>query len=336
MKTYFVLFVTILLFSGFSNLLIANEPPGKLVDASLFDATLQSQINKSNALIEKGNQLWSEAYGLDVKIEMLKSEYKFSKATKLTKKKDRLLGQSSNYFKGGHKGHFKMLEKALEASLSGKNADQAREGLMDSKSLFKKAQKARLSAQNRATDEETVVLFMEAATLEKEALTLMEKSLNPDLVANNTAGSETKTKQEEVFVPAIQPTVTAAPVPVPVVAPVVVSVPVVAPQPPVPIVEKPAVKVVNTAISKVFFSIQILADRNKATSAAISKVYSGSMPIIHVNSDGWHRYMVGKFNNLEEAKKKMSSEGIKGFIVAYNGDNRIPVQEAVELFKNTM
>lgn len=347
MKTSFILSLMFCFLSGFSSLLVAKEPPGKIVDASLFDVALQAKINKSNSLIEKGNQLWSEAYALDFEIEMLKSEYRFTKAKKLVKKKDRLLVQASNNYKGGHNGHYKILKQALEASLSSKNGDQAREGLMDGASLFKKAKKVRLSAQNRATDEESVALYQDAVNLENEALTLMEKSLNINFIADNVTAVATPSYQEEAFVPAIQPTAT--PVAVPVVPPVVVPTPVVVPpvpvvvpptpvitQPPVPVVTEPIVKVVDKAPSKVYFSIQILADRNKPTSGAVSNVYSGSLPIIHIYSDGWHRYMVGKFNNVAEAKQKMASEGIKGFIVAYNGDNRIPVQEAVELLKNAM
>jgi hypothetical protein len=331
MKTKCFLFLTILFLSGFSGLLIANEPPGKIIDPTLFDAAKQNQIRKSNLLIEKGNQIWSEANNLNSEIEKLKAEFKFAKARKVERKRDRLFMQASNYYKDGHKGQFKVLEQGLQESLKAADSNEAREGLMDGGSLFKNAKKVRLSAQNRATDDETVKLYYDAANLEKQALNLME-----GFFKSNLAADATKSYQEEVFVPVIQPPVPVVPAaPVAVIPAPVVVPPIVVPVAPVQVAESPK-PASNKVPGKIFFSIQILADRNKPADAVISKVYKGSQPIIHIEGDGWHRFMVGKFSSVADARKAMTSEGIKGFVVAYNGEKRIPVQEAVELLNNTM
>jgi hypothetical protein len=336
MKTKCFLFLTILFLSGFSGLLVANEPPGKIIDPSRFDAASQNKIKKSNVLIEKGNQIWAEANGLNAEIELLKSEFKFAKARKVERKRDRLYMQASNYYKDGHKGQYKILELELQESLKTRDSNEAREGLMDGESLFKNARKVRLSAQNRATDDETVKLYYDAAILEKQALDLMEGFFKSELAAGGSSdvvaeNSDTKSHQEEVFVPVIQPPVPPATV---IAAPVVVP-PIVVPAAPAKDAVEPKLAS-NKEQPKVFFSIQILADRTKTDDAVVRKVYKGSQPIIHIEGDGWHRFMVGKFSSVADARKAMTSEGIKGFVVAYNGEKRIPVQEAVELLKKTM
>lgn len=85
--------------------------------------------------------------------------------------------------------------------------------------------------------------------------------------------------------------------------------------------------------SPVFLSIQFLADKQKASNEKLAQAYQGELEIIEMEGDGWFRYSVGKFTDVETARSKMKSEGIKGFIVAYNENKRISVREAMDLLK---
>lgn len=347
MKIKSIFSLTLILLYGFTNQAFGNEPPGKILDATLFSASSQKQINKSNALIEKGNQIWLQAYGYNAEIEMLKSEFRFSKAKKVSKKQERLFLQASNYFRDGHKGHYQTLEKELRESLKTNGSDVAREGLMDGEGLYKKARKVRMNAQNRSNDKETVTLFYDAISLENQSISVMEKFFIPTGVSEklladkmaiteslNTGNADLLSFQEKKFIPAIQPPAPVIAAPPVLVVPEPVLVKEALPAPVAMAVNEPKVKPLEKELPGLFFSIQILADKKEAPAAAVSKVYSGSLPVIHLVGDGWHRYMVGRFRSLPDARQAMTDESIKGFIVAYNGDTRIPVQEAVELSKN--
>ncbi len=83
----------------------------------------------------------------------------------------------------------------------------------------------------------------------------------------------------------------------------------------------------------IFLTIQIMADKKKATYEQISSVYDGSKKVIEMTVNDWYKYSIGKYQSIEKAKADMKSENIKGFIVAYNKNERISVKEAVTLLK---
>lgn len=347
----FVFFICLLV--GLTHSIFGIEPPGKIIDVSQFDAAGQEKLNKANALIEKGNQFWKQAHDLDGELEMLKSEFRFGKSQKLEKKKERLLLQAANYYRDGHKSQYKVLEKTLQSNIREQDSNEAREALMDGEGLYKKARKARLNAENRFSKEKTVELIYEAVDLENQALSVMERKFYAHGITiepshsievakiDNSLKSEPISFTEEKFVPVIsaQPEA-AATIAIPVETPQVIAPVAIVESPPavVPVIEEPDPEKKTAPAPKespkLFFSIQIMADRSEASQAAISRVYSGDLPVIHMIGDGWHRYMVGRFKTLAEARQSMTSEGIKGFIVAYNGETRITVQEAVDLSKN--
>ncbi len=103
----------------------------------------------------------------------------------------------------------------------------------------------------------------------------------------------------------------------------------------IPVIEEVETPVIVEEVedqnTDVFLSIQILADKQKASTAQITQAYSGNLDVIEKIGNGWYRYSVGKFTNIDTAKETMKNEGIKGFIVAYNVDDRISVKEAIEL-----
>ncbi len=106
-----------------------------------------------------------------------------------------------------------------------------------------------------------------------------------------------------------------------------------------PVVESPQETITEPVVIEettpvnpdVFLTIQILADKKQATAAQLSSLYNGDNEVIEMNVNDWYKYSVGKFQDLDKAKANMKAEGIKGFIVAYNKNQRISVKEAVTL-----
>ncbi|TRX64255.1 hypothetical protein [Carboxylicivirga sp. M1479] len=84
-------------------------------------------------------------------------------------------------------------------------------------------------------------------------------------------------------------------------------------------------------VMDIFLTIQFMADKKPASTEQIESLYSGSKEIIEMNINNWFKYSVGKYQDLEKAKAEMKAENIKGFIVAYNKNQRISVKEAVSL-----
>jgi hypothetical protein len=82
---------------------------------------------------------------------------------------------------------------------------------------------------------------------------------------------------------------------------------------------------------KVYFTIQVMADKKRATVAQQKMVYKGTRSVIENKGDGWFRYSVGEFDSYEQASQTMKSEGVKGYVVAYKGQQRISVAEAKKL-----
>ena len=81
----------------------------------------------------------------------------------------------------------------------------------------------------------------------------------------------------------------------------------------------------------VYFTIQVLADKRAATVTQQKMVYKGTRKVIENFGDGWYRYSVGRFSSYSEAASTMKAEGIKGYVVAYRGDERISTSEAKKI-----
>jgi len=83
----------------------------------------------------------------------------------------------------------------------------------------------------------------------------------------------------------------------------------------------------------VFFTIQILSKTSPATDEQLKKIYSGPEKPYLMKSDGYYRYVVGRFATLFETKVFQNQNQVEGFIVAYKNGEKISVQEAVDLLK---
>ncbi|MBK7888165.1 MAG: N-acetylmuramoyl-L-alanine amidase [Bacteroidetes bacterium] len=104
---------------------------------------------------------------------------------------------------------------------------------------------------------------------------------------------------------------------------------------PAPVKPAPSKAPENSVESPVFIAVQIGASKNPAID---NKKYLQTTGVKAITSgDGFTRYVIGNFTNLAAAKKKLSE--IKStlnpdaFLTAFNGKQRISLQEAEALLK---
>ncbi len=87
----------------------------------------------------------------------------------------------------------------------------------------------------------------------------------------------------------------------------------------------------TTEDSKTYFTIQFLADKQPVPKEKISSLYSGSLEVIKHEADGWFRYSIGKFKDVNKANETLQSSGVNGYVVAYHNNERISTRQAIEI-----
>ncbi len=167
----------------------------------------------------------------------------------------------------------------------------------------------------------------------KEAVALLEgdatgssNSVSPALpVVALSVDSVATLSATNIVAPPIAPVTTVAPV-VPAVVPVAIVA---------PAVIKDSTTTVSSEIishddATTFFSIQINASKARLEPAQLATYYSGKYKIVLTEADGYFRYSVGKFLSVEDAKKVIEKEKIKGYIVGYLNNSRVSVAEVTK------
>ncbi|MCU4157608.1 hypothetical protein J1N10_16650 [Carboxylicivirga sp. A043] len=323
-------------------------------------------IAKGDVFIEETKDLEKEVEQL----KNADGRIKTGKINKYNKKIAQIKAKAALYYEDGYKKYISVLDDRLK-TLEKSGNSEAKQTRRDSRDLEKKARKQYNKAENLSSPEKAVELLELAQQNQQEAIELQTKCLlslsepietEPELMAEEVTAidstliepalvevapiaqdtttvmtelpAETPVVKAPVILAVAPVTMTAMPIPADstltaqnetplieeVAAPTVI-------EPEVPIaVEEPIV--VNPDI---FLTIQIMADKKKATNEQISSVYKGSKEVIEMSINDWFKYSVGKYQSLEKAKADMKTENIKGFIVAYNKNERISVKEAVTL-----
>ncbi len=80
-----------------------------------------------------------------------------------------------------------------------------------------------------------------------------------------------------------------------------------------------------------YFTIQFLADKQPVPKEKITSIYNGPVEVIKHEADGWFRYSIGRYSDINNAKETLQSTGVKGYVVAYHNNNRISTREAIEI-----
>lgn len=86
----------------------------------------------------------------------------------------------------------------------------------------------------------------------------------------------------------------------------------------------------------IIFYVQIAAHTVPMTKEYIKEnVYFGNMPVTEKFESNWYKYTIGEFDNFNDAKKLLQSSSVqKAFVVAYQGDKRLSIKEALAKIKN--
>ncbi len=91
----------------------------------------------------------------------------------------------------------------------------------------------------------------------------------------------------------------------------------------------------NLNRNDIYFAVQISASRRKINLKSYN--FKGLKDIWRTKSEKLYKYYTGKSFTIENAKKKLEEAKNKGysnaFIVAYKGDKKISISDAVNLLK---
>jgi hypothetical protein len=94
----------------------------------------------------------------------------------------------------------------------------------------------------------------------------------------------------------------------------------------------------NTKLSGIIYRVQVCAVRKNAPTEQIARELTLSETITPEMHDGWFKYTIGEFSEYAEAKtlrNQKSSLPTGPFVSAYNQGNRITVQEALMVTRQT-
>jgi hypothetical protein len=333
--------------------------------SKLLNSKELKRLESAEKLIAKGDAFINETKELEKEVEQLKNadgRIKTGKINKRNKKIAQIKTKAALYYEDGYKKYIDVLDDHLKVLEKSGNSE-AKQTRKDIKSLEKKARKQYNKAENLSSPEKAVELLELAQQNQKEAIEIQTKCIfslsesiedEPVLITEEvnvvdstlieTVTAEALPEQQDTI--AITTEVPAEPAGIEIPeAPVVTAATLAAPTvsdnslmvnesetPAVEATQVPVIaeepKVVNPDI---FLTIQIMADKKKASSEQINSIYSGNKEVIEMAINDWYKYSVGKYQSIEKAKADMKSENIKGFIVAYNKNERISVKEAVTL-----
>jgi hypothetical protein len=170
--------------------------------------------------------------------------------------------------------------------------------------------------------EEAQQIQLDAIASAEKGLLLVHDFEDAPVEVAETNSTETPVEEVVESKPVVEPEVAVA-----VVTPVAAVVAAEEKEPE----KKPEIEEAKPVEVDVYFSIQVLADKKPATVPQQKIVYKGSRKVIENMGGGWYRYSVGKFKSYSEAASTMKMEGIKGFVVAYDGSERITTSEAKKI-----
>ncbi len=291
---------------------------------SLLSQSQSSKYQKAEKLIAKGSQIVIPADSLGVK------EFHSSQAQReLNLKKE----QAYLLLKDGYSMKLKVLkgyfEDYIEVNGNLSDGDKQKvigiqsavnEGIESSKKLYSQSRNSSRLSKSIKLQEDAQQIQLDAIYAAETGLFMVQSFKEPTAEKPMVATKDTLVKES---VPVVEPA------PVEPVAVVEVAAPVAAV---VAVDEKEPEKVEEKHVEQsVYFSIQVLADKKAASLSQQKMVYKGSRKVIENVGAGWYRYSVGRFTSYSEAASVMKSEGIKGFVVAYNGDKRITTSEAKKI-----
>jgi hypothetical protein len=63
-------------------------------------------------------------------------------------------------------------------------------------------------------------------------------------------------------------------------------------------------------------------------------IYQGSEPVTEIFEDNWYKYIIGRYDNFNDAKELLIASRVrKAFVVAYQGGKRLTIKQALAKIK---
>ncbi|MBN2167264.1 MAG: hypothetical protein JW717_13390 [Marinilabiliaceae bacterium] len=305
----------------------------------------KKNISKSDKLYMKGIEYDKKIESYEKEIEALrnsKGKIKEGKIKRLETKRNEAIIQSKPIFEDAFKVRFKAYDKQINTLLKETPNNNSVTSLNnDANTKYKQARKLFSKSENTAktlTKVEHIVQgrqkFLESISLKVKTINTLITESNTEpkpsqstitTVSNITDTSVVKTTNKPIINQSNTPITTTQVSPV---ASVITT--------PTPVAltketTKPAVIIKEKELGNIFLSVQILATNSPATQEQIRNVYKGNMKVMEFKSGQYYRYNVGKFSTIDDAKKFIAMNNLKGFVVAYKDSQRISVNEAVSI-----
>jgi hypothetical protein len=322
----------------------------------LLDEKVQNRLLKAQKLMKKADLISEQTEIYEKQIETLRNErgrMKLGKIKRLEAKRNQSVLKSQPFAKDSYVITYKALYKQLK-DVTDTNADAgsnsksvlARDSYKQGKRLYRKAD----NAKNVQRQIEYLVLGGNK----------MREAITAQLILIGDLSNKTKAAKNEIEPKEIESTVVDAVESVPVaIAPMPiltdsVSATAVVIDPIMPgdtsvvttdaavvneveptqaSIAQPPMDVIDA--KGVFITIQILSLQSAASPAQIKAAYSGNDKVVEIISGDYYRYTIGRFQSLEQAKQKMAADHIKGIVMAFRGNERISVAEAVTELKGS-
>jgi hypothetical protein len=89
------------------------------------------------------------------------------------------------------------------------------------------------------------------------------------------------------------------------------------------------------AEAPIVFHVQIAAHTVKMSDEYIEEhIYQGSEPVTEIFEDNWYKYIIGRYDNFNDAKELLIASRVrKAFVVAYQGGKRLTIKQALAKIK---
>ena len=85
--------------------------------------------------------------------------------------------------------------------------------------------------------------------------------------------------------------------------------------------------------SYIYFTVQIIAVKNALPNIKVDNLYKGNKNVTASYHDGLWKYMVGRFDNYDEARSLQDGIGRDSFVVAFKDGERINIVDAINQTK---
>jgi hypothetical protein len=86
---------------------------------------------------------------------------------------------------------------------------------------------------------------------------------------------------------------------------------------------------------KIIFRVQIAAHTVVLEPDYIKTFYTGKDSVIQIKEGQWYKYQIGSFDNFQDANKlRINSRVPRAFVVAYQGDRKLTIKQALSLLQS--